>query len=160
MTPRRRQAGFTVVELIVVIVVLGILAGVALPRLNNSAPEDALGTRDTVKGLLRLAQRLATSKQTGVCLVRAGATTVRVVYGTAGGCNGTPLLEPGTGSAIVFTAPGGITLSGAAFVRFDATGRPVSANGGAVLAVPSVINVNTGGTASTVSVQPQTGFVN
>ena len=35
---QRRQAGFTMIELIVVIVILGILAATALPKFRTSSP--------------------------------------------------------------------------------------------------------------------------
>ena len=57
-----RQTGFTLVELILVMVVMGLLAGVALPSLTNRQSQDELTTRDELKATLRLARQVATSQ--------------------------------------------------------------------------------------------------
>lgn len=54
-----RQRGFTLVEIIVVIIILSILAAVAIPRIGNVSRYDELALRSTVLGSLRLAQKAA-----------------------------------------------------------------------------------------------------
>ncbi|QDT70695.1 Type II secretion system protein G precursor [Planctomycetes bacterium MalM25] len=43
MAPRPRQAGFTLIELITIALILGILSGVAIPRLYTGYDEAAIG---------------------------------------------------------------------------------------------------------------------
>ena len=57
--PRRACAGFTVVELITVIVILGILSAVALPRFSNLETEARSATLDGLRGALLSAASLA-----------------------------------------------------------------------------------------------------
>jgi len=56
---RLRQCGFTLVEIIVVIVLLAILAAVAVPRLGGVSGYQAVSLRSTVLGSLKLAQKTA-----------------------------------------------------------------------------------------------------
>jgi MSHA pilin protein MshA len=54
MTPMRKQAqaGFTLIELIVVIVILGILAATALPRFSNLGGDARMASLNAVRGAL------------------------------------------------------------------------------------------------------------
>jgi len=53
------QRGFTLVEIIVVIILLGILSAVALPRLQGTSEYQAYTLRNTVLASLKLAQKTA-----------------------------------------------------------------------------------------------------
>ncbi|MCP4597305.1 type II secretion system protein [Neptuniibacter sp.] len=53
------QRGFTLVEMIVVIILLGILSAVAIPRLSGTSDYQAYSLRSSILSSLRLAQKTA-----------------------------------------------------------------------------------------------------
>ena len=151
---RRRQAGFTLVELILVFVVMGLLAAVALPgALSNRLSQDELTTRDEIKATLRLARQVASAQNQTVCFMRT-AVQFQLVYATAaGGCNlgGTPVLEPGSGQPKVVELPPNVVLNGANTIQFNVRGQLVPAN----------VNANiTVGSTQALTINSETGFVN
>lgn len=66
--PGVRQRGFTLIELIMVMVMLGVLAVFAAPRLFNSDDFYARGFHDETLGLLRYAQKTAIAQRRTVCV--------------------------------------------------------------------------------------------
>ena len=75
-TPHRQiQRGFTIIELVVVIVILGIMAVVVLPRMDFLGVFEATGFRDQTVAILRFAQKTALAQRRAVC-VTVGATGV------------------------------------------------------------------------------------
>lgn len=87
----KNQKGFTLVELIVVIVILGILAATALPRFINLTADARMAAMNGVAGGMRSAVALAQSRYvaTGIMAnttvpmgIGGGAVVVDVVAGS------------------------------------------------------------------------------
>ena len=157
MRGTRRPRGFTIMEILVVIVVLGVVASMALPRLQDRQAEHELAVRDNLRQMLRLARQLAVARQTqqGVCLT-IGPTQLALVHATAAGCNGAALVVPGGTGGHVFDLPPGTAVTGSGFVRFDAAGQPMNLAGTAALNANLTLTIGN----LAVTVQRQTGFVN
>jgi len=159
----RAERGFTFAELVIVMVLVGILAAVAIPRLFGTSGFAARGATDLVASALRDAQRAAIASRRNVCVALARAT-VAITYATASGASqtcaaGNLLAHPANGLPYADPSnalPGGATLAGSGSVVFDATGAPASAPG-VPLATALTITVN--GYASAITVEPQSGFV-
>lgn len=65
---RRNSAGFTMVELVVTMVVLGILAVTILPRMDLLRGFDEIGFRDQVRATLEYARKSAVAGRRWVCV--------------------------------------------------------------------------------------------
>lgn len=71
---QKHQNGFTMVELITVMVLLGVLAAIAIPKLMGDNITEAAVHGDKVVSALRLAQKSAVAKRRVVCLDTASGT--------------------------------------------------------------------------------------
>ena len=83
----KKQTGFTLIELIMVIVILGILAATALPRFTNLADEARVASVNGITGGIRSAVNIARAQYVATgnftaTTVTLGATPVTVAAGT------------------------------------------------------------------------------
>ena len=156
-----RSAGFTLVELIMTMIIIGIISAVAIPRFFDTDVFRARGFADQVQAALRYAQKVAIAQHRNVCVeVTAGTITLKIAStsGAASVCD-TPLIFSDGGNSI--TSPSAaitITLAPAApaTFSFDALGRPYDELG----TTPSTQKSFTvSGAPSSIYVEAETGYV-
>jgi MSHA pilin protein MshB len=70
-----KQKGFTMIELVIVIAILGILAAFALPRFANFSQESQISAANSIASSLHVAVNLAKTKyETNLALGKTGTT--------------------------------------------------------------------------------------
>lgn len=149
---RGKSRGFTMMELILVMVIAGILAAVAVPRLVGRSTFDARGFTDELASSVRFAQKLSIAQRRDV-FVQFTANDATLCYVAAAPCAAADQAPgPGGEKPYAVTAPNGLTIGITAALRFDASGRTPD------LAAQLVIPVNGVGTYQ-VLVERETGYV-
>jgi MSHA pilin protein MshC len=130
MGKRTAQQGFTMVELVIVMVIVGILAAVAAPRFFEINTFDSRAYYDQLISTLRFAQKAAVAQHSTVCVV----DTANEIGLYAADCT-TPLnlfdeqvcATNNNKYRHKLCAPSGVTITSAhGTVSFDYLGRAVA----------------------------------
>lgn len=153
----RCSRGFTMVELITIIVILGILAVAALPRMNSATSFRSVEFRDQVIAALRFAQKTATSHRRLVCATLT-QTSVALAIDNSNPKNsscdvGLPI--PGTATPTLSATQDGFASSpNPSVLYFQPDGRMTSDAAGVTIA-----NFDNTVDGSNVVVRGATGYV-
>jgi MSHA pilin protein MshC len=151
---KKSQRGFTLTELITVMVIVGIISVAAIPKFFDRDVFDSRGYRDQVLSTLRFAQKLAIAQRRFVCVdIEPGSVTLTFdttepsTAHTAATCPGDPLVSPAGVTPYTISAPtANVTLAGYTDFSFSALGAPSAAQ-----------SITVGG--YTITVEAETGYV-
>lgn len=144
--PRGADGGFTMIEVVVVILIMGVMATLAMTRSPDRAGLQAKGFRDQLVAMLRHARKVAVAQRRDVCVVFEPTPSPQQAistYADASGCNrALPVNDPGNaappavlpvplppappGTApFVLLVPPGVNVNAQGVIRFNAAGQPV-----------------------------------
>jgi MSHA pilin protein MshC len=139
---RHAQTGFTLIELVVVIVIAGIVAAVAGPRFFDDKTFQARGYYEELTAALKLAQRLAVASGCPVRVqITGSAYEARQQAAAGGSCNASDStwaagVRLADGNFLSGATPLGVVVAPAVTLIFDALGQTD-------LATDQTINVGT-----------------
>jgi len=149
-----RQGGFTLVELIVLMIVMGILSAVVLPRWNGETGFEGRGFHDELVAALRYAQKSAVAARRTVCVDFSSMPVVFRIADTqaAANCLSGQALAGASGAALLVSPSGNASLAAAPnSIVFDSAGRP--------LAGAAVISISGLPSTLAITVESETGYV-
>ena len=144
------QVGFSLIELVVVIVILGIIAVTAVPRLLDRQIFDSRGFSDQAISALRYAQKQAIGQRRTVCVAFASATLTLTIASVAdmATCD-TNLAGPSGPSPYKVTANSGVAFAAVPTnFQFNALGQA---------SIGQTMSIS--GASGSITVEQDTGYV-
>lgn len=152
-----KQKGFTFIELIIVLTILGLLSSVGLSKFSSTSSFKERGFTDETLTSLRYAHKLAT---TSGCHVSVVLNNTNLKLSRWPACKpadhsvATSLIRnPNNSGGFSKATPAGISVS-SIDLYFDGTGKPFTTSSESALS--SVTNISIG--SRTIKLEPETGF--
>lgn len=153
--PHRYRAGFTLVELVMVMMLIGILAFHAMPSFTVIADFETVVFRDQVVAALRYGQKSAVSHRRLVCAdVTATSVTLRIASANPASNCGTSTLKGPDGQPAYASTSKALISGSLGTMYFQPSGTVTSADGSIADYNLSIQGVGT------VAIAGATGYVN
>jgi len=157
---RSGQRGFTLIELVMVLVLLGVLSVVVLPKVGiTTTSYQSAAFAEQVRAALQYGQKMAVSHRRMVCAAVTSSSVTLTIASNFGdsACSAVALMGAASGSGAIASSPNGsIVIAPATTLYFQPSGQVSSDAAGT-----SVGNfaLTVGGTFA-ISVQGASGYVN
>lgn len=147
-----KNEGFTLIEMVILLIIMGILGSIVGVRMSslNSFRSEAFG--GVLKSDLKLTKVLSMARNARYRLV-IGSSSYQIQDQ-----NGNVFLNPQTNTTTV-PFPATVTVSPATTVVFDSQGQPYDSTGTTALSTALTITVTSASLSQTVTISPQTGFI-
>jgi len=143
------QSGFTMTELITIMVIAGILSAMVAPRFFDRGTFDSRGFYDQTISTIRYAQKAAIAQHRYVCVSFPTNNSLTLTFGTTTACADGTLVNPsGT--------PYPISSSNTTYTSYPISGFNFNALGKPSI---SVTSVSVSGYATAIRVEAETGYV-
>jgi prepilin-type N-terminal cleavage/methylation domain-containing protein len=150
----KNNSGFTVIEMLAVIALVGIMAGIAIVSMGNPQGFQSMAEAEALKANLRFTQSKAMSDLPGN-VWSLNITAADYTIQRNGGVPNPAVNLPGSNSG-TYTLPSGVSVTaGTGLVRFNFRGQPIGANG-SPLTAPLTIAVYG---ADPITLTQETGFI-
>ncbi len=145
------KRGFSTIELIMALVIAGIMAAVALPRLASVSQIDLYSAARQAKSDIRYTQELAMSKYRKTTITFDSTSSNPSTYTiTSAGSSETKELPKRSKAIFNAVGTGGTTDL---FFTFNAYGEPITGGGG-------TLTISSGGSSESIMVSSVTGNAN
>lgn len=160
VSARRWEGGFTLVELVMVLIILGVLAVFAAPRLFDRNDAYARGFHDETLGYLRYAQKTAIGQRRTVCVTFGGSNSITLTIArdpATVDCSTAASLSGPTGAApVVLTAKPGVAYKAPpTSFNFNGLGQPITSLG----AAQATQKIEVTGVDRAITIESATGYV-
>ncbi len=168
--PCCRRRGFTLIEILGVVVILGVMAAIILPQLGNTNDQNSLAGARTVMADLLYAQSRSISLQkmhyvqfnttNGTYQVMTSVSPSVVINNPVSGQAYTVTFGTASTSGLQSMQLGSASFDGQTVLAFDAVGVPYSYNTStstATALVSGTIVVKSGAATSTITIAPFSG---
>lgn len=152
---RTKASGFTLVELVMVMVLIGILSVVILPRMTSTSGFTSALLRDQLASTLRYAQKAATSRRRLVCVSIAPGSVGLTVATTAGATTCDQNLHLAGGESALVSKDAAVTISPAPQTLFFQPDGRITTNGNATAVYNATLSVS----GDLLSIVGATGYV-
>jgi len=160
---KNNNRGFTLIEMIAVVVIAGIVAAVAVGSVMNTSQTNRVSRTNVIKNHIRYAQSTA-MKRGAVWGLKCDGASYWLFRTNDPDTQANQVIIPGEDNVQISLANKNITLT-AFTVFFDGNGRPYTAYTDATTNVPvaAALAVTVGslpaGSFGTFSITPETGFI-